>query len=160
MFWPLSRVFAGSRETFTFGTTAFNRRVGKKAQTGSGNPFEQTRLIILLYLLFYDHYPQLRATRRIVELLNVSAKLAETCGELNKIGRERSIRPNLLELGKQPGRTILGEKIFHICYLIFPYLLSDLAGRAIKSVEFIFSAGFDGAILWSRGKKAEPDINL
>ena len=65
-----------------------------------------------------------------------------------------------LELGKQPGRTILGEKIFHICYLIFPYLLSDLAGRAIKSVEFIFSAGFDGAILWSRGKKAEPDINL
>ena len=101
----------------------------------------------------------MRATRRIVELLNVSAKLAETCGELNKIGRERSIRPNLLELGKQPGRTILGEKIFHICYQIFPYLLSDPAGT-IKSVEFIFSAGFDGAILWSRGKKAEPDINL
>ena len=97
-----------------------------------------------------------------MELLNVSAKLAETCGELNKIGRERSIQPNLLELalGKQPGRTILGEKIFHICYLIFPYLLSDLAGRVVKSVEFIFSAGFDGAILWSRGKKAEPDINL
>ena len=48
-----------------------------------------------------------------------------------------------------------------------PYLLSDFSifvirsGRAaIKSVEFIFSAGFDGAILWSRGKKAEPDINL
>ena len=73
------------------------------------------------------------------------------------MGRQRSIRPNL---GKQPGRTILGEKIFHICYQIFPYLLSDLAA-AIKSLEFIFPAGFDGAILEAVGKKAEePDINL
>ena len=57
---------------------------------------------------------------------------------------------------KQPGRTILGGKIFHICYQIFPYLLSDLAA-AIKSLEFIFPAGFDGAIL---GKKAATKISI
>ena len=48
----------------------------------------------------------------------------------------------------------------NICYQIFPYLLSDLAA-AIKSLEFIFPPGFDGAILEAVGKKAEvPDINL
>lgn len=73
------------------------------------------------------------------------------------MGRERSILPNP---GQTPARTILGGKIFHICYQIFPYLLSDLAA-AIKSLEFIFPAGFDGAILEAVGKKAEePDINL
>ena len=92
-----------------------------------------------------------------MELLNVSSKLAETCGGLNKMGRERSILPNP---GQTPASTILGGKIFHICYQIFPYLLSDLAA-AIKSLEFIFPPGFDGAILEAVGKKAEePDINL
>ena len=69
VFWPLSRVFAGSRETFTFGTTAFNRRVGKKAQTGSGNPFEQTRLIILL---FYFSMTIILNCAQLAELSNCS----------------------------------------------------------------------------------------
>ena len=126
-------------------------------EKGSDRFWEPFRADLTDYPPFLWPLSSIAGTRWIVELLNVSSKLAETCGGLNKMGQERSILPNP---GQTPARTILGGKIFHICYQIFPYLLSDLAA-AIKSLEFIFPPGFDGAILEAVGKKAEePDINL
>ena len=99
-------------------------------EKGSDRFWEPFRADLTDYPPFLWPLSSIAGTRWIVELLNVSAKSAETCGGLNKMGRQRSIRPNL---GKQPGRTILGEKIFHICYQIFPYLLSDFSIFVIRS---------------------------
>ena len=71
VFWPLSLWYL-FRFCFKRGTIHIWNNwqlqpcVGKKVQTGSGNLFEQTWLIILL---FYDHYPQLQA---LAELWNCS----------------------------------------------------------------------------------------
>jgi hypothetical protein len=55
-------------------------------------------------------------------------------------------------LSKQPARTdrILRGKIFHICYLIWR--------ATIKSSEFIFSPGFDGALSgkWPQNPACSP----
>ena len=120
-------VFAASAETFTFGTTALTM-CWEKGSDGFWEPFRADT----------TDYPTLSTflwpLSSIAHSLNsaIAQCFCKIGGNLWWVEQNRAQEVDLTKFSlhsKQPGRTILGGKIFHICYQIFPYLLSDLAGR-------------------------------
>ena len=140
-------VFAASAETFTFGTTALTM-CWEKGSDGFWEPFRADT----------TDYPTLSTflwpLSSIAHSLNsaIAQCFCKIGGNLWWVEQNRAqeVDPTKFSLPRQTARPhdFRRENI--------PYLLSDFSifvirsggARAIKSVEFIFSAGFDGAILW------------